>query len=471
MRKKDARSLAKAANAAGITAAAVIPEQSSSPSDTVAVVLESTHRTRLVIDDPLVEVRLSLENRKEKQLLALIDTGSPVSFIKAYAYYKYLEPYKKVTCISSNLKNSSNEPLDILGKLTIDLSLQLLEERNFEVNLFVINTDAFQGDIILGREFLTKEKLTLVYNPAAKGDREKINLFANLPLCVDDNRETESLENIMDKHEVDFGPGTKARLQKLVIDISRQPTITAENNYTVQVRLKDDSVYSFAPRRFAKAERDQIREITDDLLNRHIIKPSVSPYCARIVPVRKKNGEMQLCVDLRPLNSRVIKQKYPFPIIEDCLSRLANKKVFTLLNFKDSFHQIRVHEDSTKYFSFATPDGQFEFVRLSFGYCEAPAEFQKRLIQILNPLIRDDKVIIYIDDILIPSETVDENLRTLSEVIIIFKRYGFELNLAKCKFLRKNIEFLGYIISAEGMTLSPRHTEAVRNYAQPRDRL
>lgn len=112
-------------------------------------------------------------------------------------------------------------------------------------------------------------------------------------------------------------------------------------------------------------------------------------------------------MDLRPLNSRVIKQKYPFPLIEDCLSRLNGKNVFTLHDLKDGFHQIAVHEDSTQYFSFATPDGQYEYVRLPFGYSEAPAEFQKRIIQILDPLIRQDKVLVYIDDVLIPSISVD----------------------------------------------------------------
>lgn len=171
-------------------------------------------------------------------------------------------------------------------------------------------------------------------------------------------------------------------------------------------------------------------------------------------------------MNLRPLNSRVEKQKYPFPIIEDCLSRLANKKFFTLLDLKDGFHQIAVHEDSTKYFSFATPDGQYEFKRLPFGYCEAPAEFQKRIVQILNPLIREDKVIVYIDDILIVTENIDENLLVLEDVLLILRKYGFELNFKKCQFLKMQIEFLGYVVSENGITLSQRHTEAIHNFVQ-----
>jgi len=112
--------------------------------------------------------------------------------------------------------------------------------------------------------------------------------------------------------------------------------------------------------------KKQIREITDDLFARGIITSSISPYCTRIVSVKKKNGELRLCIDLRPLNARVRKQKFSFPLIGDCLARLNNKSVFILLELKDGFHQIKVHPESTKYFSFATPDGQFEF--LSFGY-------------------------------------------------------------------------------------------------------
>jgi len=187
------------------------------------------------------------------------------------------------------------------------------------------------------------------------------------------------------------------------------------------------------------------------------------------MPVTKKSGKMRLCVDLRPLNQRVVKQKYPFPVIEDCLSRLANKSVFTLLDLKDGFHQIKVHNDSTKYFAFATPNRQFEYTRLSFGYCESPAEFQKRIMNLLDRLIREEKVIVYMDDILIASRSVDSNLDILKEVLTTLYFHGFELNLKKCLFLCDEIEFLGYQISSHGVTISDRHTEAIQNFKSPRN--
>lgn len=163
----------------------------------------------------------------------------------------------------------------------------------------------------------------------------------------------------------------------------------------------------------------------------------------------------------------MIKQKYPFPLIEDCLARLSEKNVFTLLDLKDGFHHIKIHPEHTKYFSFATPDGQFEYKRLPFGFCEAQAEFQRRIVQVLQPLIREDKVIVYIDDILIPSYSVDENLVALREVMILLKRYSFQLNFSKCLFLKNTIEYLGYFLSPSGITMSTRHTEAIKNFPQP----
>lgn len=176
-----------------------------------------------------------------------------------------------------------------------------------------------------------------------------------------------------------------------------------------------------------------------------------------------------MCVDLRPLYQRIHPQKYPFPIIEDQLDKLHGKQVFTKLDLKDGFHQIPIHTDFTEYFAFATPSGQYEFTKLPFGYFEAPAEFQNRILQIFDPLIRSNKILIYIDDILIPTITVTDNLKVLKQVLIFLKKYGLELNLEKCTFLRKEIEYLGYLITAKGITMCKRHIQAILDFPQPKN--
>ncbi|XP_011859168.1 PREDICTED: uncharacterized protein LOC105556685 [Vollenhovia emeryi] len=356
---------------------------------------------------------------------------------------------------------------EIIGTAKVKLSLEQIANKGLAVNLHVLKDNTFEGDIILGREFLQQQKLTLIFKPSSQGEKESVRLFAQLPLYIE-SKFPEALEETLENKVRDLEYRDRQRLKDIIIGVHKTEYVPVEDDYEVQVRLKDNSTYSFSPRRFAYAERLQIRAIIDDLLARGIVKTSTSPYCARVVPVRKRSGQMRLCVDLRPLNARVERQRYPFPVIEKCLARLTDRSVFTLLDLKDSFHQIRVHKDSTKYFAFATPDGQYEFNRLPFGFCESPAEFQKRLVQILNPLLRDDKVLVYMDDVLIASRSTEENLEDVETVLWTLKKYGFELNYEKCQFLRKQIEFLGYVISADGITLSPRHTEAVKNFRQPR---
>lgn len=172
---------------------------------------------------------------------------------------------------------------------------------------------------------------------------------------------------------------------------------------------------------------------------------------------------------LRPLNQQIHPQKFPCPVIEDLLDRLHGKSVYTKLDLRDGFHQIRIHPDDTKYFAFATPSGQYEYVRMPFGYSEASAEFQKRLLFVLRDLLRRGVVLLYIDDILIPTDSVEDNLAILREVLVALKKYGLQLNLSKCLFLKEKIEFLGYEVSRQGITMSQRHVQAVLDFPQPKN--
>lgn len=108
-----------------------------------------------------------------------------------------------------------------------------------------------------------------------------------------------------------------------------------------------------------------------------------------------------------------------------------------------------------KYFSFATLDDQFENKRLPFGYSEAPAEFQKKIVQILQLLIEKDKILVYIGDILISTDSVESKLKIFKKVLIILKQNDFELNYHKCSFLHKKIEYLECVISDNKITMSP----------------
>ena len=457
--KKKEQAQGQPVHTASSAVAAVEEEQAKT--DSVVALVDDLVGRKIETSDCVIKVNPF--NNPNKVLYALLDTGSPVSFIRLSVFNK---SFKNVTIRDScdrSFQAANGKPIPILGLFSTNITLETLPDFSAEITLHIFNNDCLKTDLIIGRDFLDHHNITVVYSPENKCTN-KLQLLSHVASAdVVDEAPYAHLNNM----DIDFDNGIKHQLISTILEVENSETSLVQDDYHVKISLKDDSVFACGLRRFAFSERLELRAITDDLLNRGIIKPSTSPYCSRVVPVRKKNNSLRLCVDLRPLNERVNKQHYPFPLIEDCLSRLSNKKVFSLLDLRDGFHQIKLHPDVTKYFAFATPDGQFEFLRLPFGYCDAPAEFQRRLVQILQPLVRDDKVIIYMDDILIATITVGENLDILKETLLLLKCYGLELNYNKCLFLRKSVEYLGYVVSAEGITLSSGHIEAVQKFPTP----
>lgn len=225
------------------------------------------------------------------------------------------------------------------------------------MDFHVLKSDLVSADAIIGRDFLSNYKIDV--SVRVEEERARIELFSEIAFVNDSTQLMSDPNDRFLVQQADLDQVSYKKLLTVFQEVEEAEVSPPQQDYLVSVSLKDESVFAFAPRRFAWSERIKIREITDDLLNRDIIKPSMSPFCARVVPVRKKNGSMRLCVDLRPLNSRVIKQRYPFPLIEDCLSRLSDKSVFSLLDLKDGFYNIKLHPKVTKYFAFATPDGHF----------------------------------------------------------------------------------------------------------------
>lgn len=464
LKKKEM--LNKSSPSTRIAPVAAVDEYSEASSPVVAFANEVSNK--IVSNSSTIKV--DEVNGISSNLIALVDSGSPISFMCPSIFNKIFGSSSLLTVPSSQYKALDNGPIKVRGIISTSIKLEALPDTLLNGVFHVLQYKS-SAHIILGCDFLKSNKILFMLNLSQNAFENKVHLLSHVA-----SAEVLDCQSVMDNFlsdiEIDFDSNVKKQLVNLILEINNTSVpLSDDDEYLVKVNLKDDSIFAYAPRKFAYSERIQIRQIIDDLLVRGIIKISNSSYCARVVPVRKKNGSLRLCIDLRPLNNRVIKQKYPFPLIEDCLSRLGNKSIFTSLDLKDGFHHIKIHPDHTKYFSFATPDGQYEYLRLPFGFCEAPAEFQKRLVQVLQPLIREDKVIVYIDDILIPSESIEENLFVLKQVLLLLKRYQFQLNYKKCAFLKSSIEYLGYMISSEGISLSTRHVDAVKNFPLPKNLL
>lgn len=211
-----------------------------------------------------------------------------------------------------------------------------------------------------------------------------------------------------------------------------------------------------------------MKTILDDLIARGIIRPSSSEYASRTVLVRKKDGSIRMCVDYRTLNRVTARDNYPLPIIEEQIDALQGKRYFTSLDLKDGFHHIYLDKDSIKYTAFITPFGQYEYVKMPFGLKNAPARFQRFVNEILHDLIRNGDVIAYMDDFLVATETREKHLEVLDCVFKLLVENKLELRLSKCRFLYEEIEFLGYIISAEGVRPNESGITAIKEFPTPK---
>lgn len=212
-----------------------------------------------------------------------------------------------------------------------------------------------------------------------------------------------------------------------------------------------------------------MRVVLYQLLKDGIIRPSNSPYASPIVLIPKKNGEVRLCIDYRKVNEITIRDNLPTPVIDDHLDRLRDKCYFSCLDLTNGFYHVNMAESSIKFTSFVTPLGQFEYLLMPFGLTNAPRVFQRFVNGIFAELIQQDKILLYLDDILVATRDIREHLEILQKVFGLAARNRLSFRLDKCSFLYRQITYLGYVVSQEGIRPSQENTDAVLNYPIPRN--
>ncbi|KAJ9507837.1 hypothetical protein QJQ45_019250, partial [Haematococcus lacustris] len=221
--------------------------------------------------------------------------------------------------------------------------------------------------------------------------------------------------------------------------------------------------------RMSQPELDQLKKQLDDLLAKGFIRPSTSPFAAPVLFVRKKDGSLRLCVDFRALNQQTLKNRYPLPRIDDLLDQLSGAQVFSKIDLRSEYHQIRVAEDDIPKTAFRTRYGHYEFTVLPFGLCNAPATFQQLMNDVFKPHL-DDFVLVYLDDILVFSKSAADHERHLHLTLSLLRQHQLCANLAKCAFWLDTVDFLGHIVSAAGIQPDPTKVKAVLDWPAPQDK-
>lgn len=236
----------------------------------------------------------------------------------------------------------------------------------------------------------------------------------------------------------------------------------------MNIELTDPQPVVYRPYRLSHSERAEVRDMTKELTECGIIRESHSPFASPIILVKKKTGDKRLCIDYRSLNRKTLKQHYPLPRIEDQMDRLSGYSLYTSLDLASGYYQVELTESAKEKTAFVTPDGQFEFNRMPFGLTNAPAVFQRVLNKVLDNL-RFTTVVLYMDDILIPSETFTDGKEKLELVFTKISNAGLTLKLNKCDFFQAKIHFFGFEVSREGIRPGIQKTEAVKCFPTPKN--
>lgn len=244
--------------------------------------------------------------------------------------------------------------------------------------------------------------------------------------------------------------------------------LTSTNILQHKIRTKTEEPIFSKTYRYPQIHREEVQKQITKMLKEDIITPSDSPYNAPIWIVPKKmdaSGEKKwrIVIDYRRVNEVTIEDKHPLPNIETILDSLGRCKYFTSLDLTSRFHQITIEEKDQEKTAFSTEEGHFHFKRMPFGLKNAPATFQRLMYIILSGLT-PRKCLVYLDDIVIFSASLQEHINQLKEVFERLKEADVKVQLDKNKFLRKELNYLGHIITPDGIKPNPLKIECIRKF-------
>lgn len=417
-------------------------------------------------------IKAQFKQTGNKQLSTLVDTGAPISLLNKSVVDNVgvtLEPFENNLVRYEGVNQSQ---IVILGVTKMHL---IVEDNDILVTLHVVDDGTIKYDCLLGRDVISDERIDVKF-----GNDVQIKFLGDVLDTQD-----ETVQQIMHIQTIEIHSNsdllninkhltfeTHKEVENIIREyyIDVQPAETPLTNLELQLVLKQPHTpYSAKTRRFSFEEKKAIERIVDDLLCKGIIQCSTSQYCSNVVLVKKKDDTYRMAVDYRELNKLTERDNFPLPNIQDCLEELRDKHYFTKLDLKDAFHNIKLHLNSCKFTAFNTHLGTFEYTRIPYGIKNGTAFFMRFITSAFQELLRQHKILIYVDDIVIATETVSEHLEILSEVLTILRANCLELKFAKCEFLFTEISYLGYTIKANGITLNDEHLKAIANYPIPRN--
>ncbi|XP_057200295.1 retrovirus-related Pol polyprotein from transposon 297 [Triplophysa rosa] len=237
-----------------------------------------------------------------------------------------------------------------------------------------------------------------------------------------------------------------------------------------EIPLVDPRPFRLPYRKIPASQWQDVRRLLVEMETAGVIRPSKIPYASPVVVVTKKDGSLRLCIDYRKLNSCVTRDAFPLPRIEEALEALGQAKYFSTLDLTSGYWQVEVAEQDKHKTAFSTPMGLFEANRMPFGLQNAPSTFQRMMTSCFGDL-NFTHLLIYLDDIIIFSKSFNEHLERLQLAFDRLREHGLKLKPSKCQLVRKEVQYLGHLVSAEGIRTDPEKINKVKDWERPTNRM
>lgn len=388
----------------------------------------------------------------------LIDTGANGISLISSAVLKHFKCERKPAF--RVIRGIGSQEIETTSYVTLPVEF---DEVALEVDLFVVEDEYLNTPVIIGTDVLDRKGVTFI----RKSDGSKylrredpLSVFTvgsdshasfKTTLVGDDLKQ---LHQIIDEFSDSFISGTAS---------------STVNTGSMSIKLNSDVPIKYRPYRLSQPETLRVREIVKDLLDKGVIQESESEYSSPILLVKKKNGQDRMCVDFRKLNEITVKDRFPLPRIDDHIDRLGQTKYFTSLDMATGFHQIAMEKESVPLTGFVTPEGHYEYLKMPYGLANAPVVYQRIIAKTLRDFIEPGDALVYIDDVLLLSGSVERGFVLLRQVLKTLTAAGFSINLAKCSFLCTEIEYLGRTISEGQVRPSAQKVAALVESPKPKN--
>ncbi|KAL0560443.1 hypothetical protein IC582_000848 [Cucumis melo] len=411
--------------------------------------------------------------------LVLFDSGSSHSFISStFVLHARLEvePLRHVLSVST----PSGECM--LSKEKVKTCQIEIAGHVIEVTLLVL--DMLDFDVILGMDWLAANHASIdcsrkevTFNPPSRASfKFKGEGSRSLPQVISAIRASKLLSqgtwgilaSVVDTREADVSLSSEPVVRDYPDVFPEElPGLPPHREVEFAIELEPGTVpISRAPYRMAPAELKELKVQLQELLDKGFIRPSVSPWGAPVLFVKKKDGSMRLCIDYRELNKVTVKNRYPLPRIDDLFDQLQGATVFSKIDLRSGYHQLRIKDEDVPKTAFRSRYGHYEFIVMSFGLTNAPAVFMDLMNRVFREFL-DTFLIVFIDDILIYSKTEAEHEKHLRMVLQTLRDNKLYAKFSKCEFWLKQVSFLGHVVSKAGVSVDPAKIEAVTGWTRP----